>query len=179
MTREKSDVRDDFQIYFQLHRHGWSDIYIFLGNDVLRMGVSDVYTQASGALLKIAQAVIDNISLRVALCDEPGGHVLEVRADRKLPHTMILAVYEVFPDILFDADTNGVKKLEFKFKRRQFLTSIVTELWKTEAFLKEPSYQKGRAAFVNESTGLFPHDELQVLNAKWDCDPELGPSILK
>jgi len=171
MSRDPSDVDEEAQIYIDLGQHGWSDLIIVSNGKVLLFGVSDVFTDMSATALRLCDAVLENIHLRVALCDEPGGVVLEVKPDTKQKHIMTLSIFQVDgPKSGFDADETGETVFEGRIKRRRLVGMLMSELWKTHMFLREPSYQKAR--------DHFPHAELVKANKAWDESP-LGPSFLK
>ena len=171
MDTEIIPLDDETQLYCNLGRHGWSELIIAFKGKITTIRVSGVFTDLSHEILKVCRAAIENYHVRIALCDEPGGSILELKTDKKQQHTVILSLFDVKePAVAFDADHEGELVLSIRIRRQRLLGMLVAELWKTHMHLKQPSYQKSR--------GTFPHAELIEINDLWDKSP-MGPSFLK
>ncbi|NWJ25259.1 hypothetical protein [Rhizobium sp. RM] len=170
MCSDVSKADERIQLYFNFDLHGWSELIFVHRGQISGFRVSGVFTDAPAALLDICDAVLTNSATRVALCDEPGGIVVEVTPDAKQPHTVILSVYEIAPQLAgFDANETGRLVMTTRLKRRRLVGMLLTELWKSHEFLSEPSYQRGRV--------YFPHARLSKTNESWN-QSGLGPSFL-
>ena len=170
MNTDALPLDDETQIYCNIRLHGWSDFIVCHHGEPQVFRISDVFTDFPNEMLAICRAVLEGSSLRVALCDEPGGVVLEVVRDQKQQHTTILTVYEIDKPILgFLAGAGGKAVLSTRIRRQRLVGTIMAELWKTHVGLKHPSFQKGRSD--------FPHRELRELNTLWN-NGKLGPSFL-
>jgi len=170
MCGDVSKPDERIQLYFDFDRHGWSELIFVRGRQISGFRISGVFTDAPAALLDLCDAVLMNSATRVALCDEPGGVVVEVIPDTKQQHTVILSVYEIAPQLAgFDAHEDGRLVMTTRLKRRRLVGMLLTELWKSHKFLSEPSYQKGR--------DHFPHTRLLETNESWH-QSALGPSFL-
>lgn len=85
--------------------------------------VSGVSTDFPAALLKLCDAMLQNASARVALCDEPGGAILEVAADPAQHHTTLLSIYEIDEHLIaFDTLERTVLALRPENLNRVFST---------------------------------------------------------
>lgn len=158
------------QLYFDFGLHGWSELMFVCQGQISVFRISGVFTDAPTALLDICDAVLTNAATRVALCDEPGGVVVEVTPDTKQQHTVILSVYEIAPPMAgFDAHEAGRLVMATRLKRRRLVGMLLTELWKSHKFLSDSSYQKTRYD--------FPHARLAKTNESWNHSA-LGPSFL-
>lgn len=170
MNRTPSDIDDVTQLYVDVGTHGWSDLIVARKGELLSFRVSEVFTSMPANVLDLCNAILNNISLRVALCDEPGGVVIEVKPDEFQHHAVAFMIHEIEGrKVGFDAREEGTIIFETKFKRQRLIAMLMSELWKTHKSLSEPSYQIGR--------GNFPHHELRTMNKAWDDSP-LGPSFL-
>ncbi len=162
---------EETQFYCNIGRHGWSELIVARKGQITTIRVSGVFTDLSHEILRVCRAVIENSQLRVALCDEPGGSILEIKTDKKQQHTVILSLFDDNePVVAFDADYEGKLVLSIRIRRQRLLGMLLAELWKTHMHLKQPSYQKGR--------DTFPHAELIEINNLWDESP-VGPSFLR
>lgn len=171
MCRKPTQIDDETQLYCDFGTYGWGDLYVVSKGHVNSFHVSSVVTDFAQELLNICKAVISNSNCRVALCDEPGGCIIEVATDKKQHYIMLFSIYTVEQPIFgFDANESGKLVLSFTVRRQRLIGMLMSELWKTHMFLRAPSYQKGR--------GRFPHVELVALNNAWEESP-LGPSFLK
>lgn len=157
-------------MYYDFGLHGWSDLIFACQGQVSVFRISSVFTNAPIALLDICDAVLANVALRVALCDEPGGVVIEVMPDNEQQHTVIFSVYEITrPLVGFGPNEDGPIVIATRLKRRRLVGMLLSELWKSHKFLSDFSYQRNR--------GDFPHARLVEANETWNCSP-LGPSFL-
>lgn len=171
MNTETLQLDDDTQLFCDCGQHGWSELIVARSGKLLAYRASDVFTDFPSEILAVCRAVIENAPLRVALCDEPGGSVLEVKPDIKQQHTLILSIYEIDRPLAgFDASEEGNLVLSIRIRRQRLVGMLMAELWKTHVSLKQPSYQKGRSG--------FPHNEVRRLNEIWN-ESALGPSFLK
>lgn len=171
MGNSELQLDDVTQLYCDIGCHGWGEFIIAFKGQPIVLGVSSVFTNLPLEILEICRAGIENSPLRVALCDEPGGAVIELKTDKKQQHTVILSVFEIEEPLGgFDANQEGELMLSFRIRRERLVGMLLSELWKTHVNLRQPSYQKDR--------GPFPHRELINLNKKWDKSP-LGTSFLK
>lgn len=171
MDNEILPLDDETQLYCDIGRHGWSELMIAFRGQVTTMRVSGVFTDLSREILQICRSAIENAQVRVALCDEPGGSILELKVVEEQRHTVILSVFSVKkPEVAFKADHEGELVMSIRIRRQRLVGMLLAELWKTHMHLKQPSYQKGR--------GTFPHAELIEINHLWDKSP-VGPSFLK
>jgi hypothetical protein len=171
MSRKPSDIDEVTQIYIDVGKHGWSDVIIATNGKHLSLQITEIFRCVPDIILDLCHAILQNVPLKVALPDEPGGAVVEVKPDPFQRHTMIFLIYEVAsPEIMIDASAYGTVIFQTKFKRRRLIGMLMSELWKTHKSLSEPSYQIGR--------GNFPHDELKKANDEWDGST-IGPSFLK
>lgn len=171
MDKEILPLDDETQLYCDLGRHGWSQLILAFKGEIRTIRVSGVFTNLSYEVLRVCRSAIDNSDVRVALCDEPGGSILEVKTDKKQQHTVIFSLFDVKePVVAFDADHEGELVLSIRIRRQRLVGMLLTELWKSHVHLRQASYQKSRDA--------FPHAELIEINKLWDKSP-LGPSFLK
>lgn len=171
MIDQNLKLDDVTQLYCDIGCHGWGELIVVHKGQLTALRVSSVFTDLSFELLNICRAVIANAPLRVALCDEPGGAIVELETDLKQQHTIIFSIYEVKePLASFTPEQDGELMFSIRIRRQRLLGMLFAELWKTHVHLRQPSYQKGRDS--------FPHKELLELNAIWDEGP-LGPSFLK
>ena len=171
MDNENLPLDDDTQLYCDLGRHGWARLIFTFKGQVTAVRVSGVFTDISHEILKVCRAAIENLPVRVALCDEPGGSILELQTDRKQQHTVILSLFNVKePVVAFDADHKGELVLSIRIRRQRLVGMLLAELWKSHIHLRQPSYQKDR--------DTFPHTELIEMNKLWDKS-SVGPSFLK
>ena len=162
---------DVTQLFCDFGQHGWSELIVAHKGEITAYRVSEVFTDFPVEMLKICEAVISNKSLRVALCDEPGGVVFATERDEKQQHTVILSIYEIESPLAgFEANEEGRCVVSVRIRRQRLVGMLMAELWKTHVSLKQPSFQKGRAG--------FPHKELLRLNHVWD-ESDLRPSFLK
>lgn len=171
MQIENLPLDDDTQVHFDFCRHGWSDLFFTKKGQVWAFRVSGVFTDFPFEVLNICKAIISNSFLRTALCDEPGGAVLELKPDKEQQHTVLLTIYEIKAPLGgFDASEEGERVLSIRIRRQRLIQMLMAELWVIHISLKQPSYQKGRSS--------FPHTELREMNLLWD-ESDLGPSFLK
>lgn len=171
MNEITSKLDDEIQLYCDFGRHGWGELVIVQNGKCTAFSVSDVFSDFAYEVCEICRAALENRSLRVALCDEPGGVVIEVKAGAEQQHTMLFSVFEVDGSLSgFGADEEGRLVLSSRIRRRRLVGMLLSELWKTHSFLREPSYQKNRQS--------FPHRDVIELNRLWEESP-LGPSFLK
>jgi hypothetical protein len=158
------------QLYFDFGLKGWSDLIFVCQGQISAFRISSVFTDAPTALLDICDAVLMNAATRVALCDEPGGVVVEVRPDTKQQHSVILSVYEIAPSMAgFGAHEAGRLVMATQLKRRRLFGMLLAELWKSHKFLSDSTYRKDRDD--------FPHARVAETNELWDHST-LGPSFL-
>lgn len=170
MCADISKCDEETQLYFDFGSHGWSELIFVRKGQVSVYRMSDVFTDAPSAILQICDAVLENAKFRVALCDEPGGVIVEVTPDTEQQHTVILSVYEIrLPTVAFEASEAGHPVMTTRLKRRRLVGMLLSELWKNHKFLSEPSYQKSRRD--------FPHARLIETNKTWNRSA-LGPSFL-
>lgn len=173
MSGPGSEPSDDVWISFVLAKHGWSELAIQAGGERLRLCISQVFTDAPLMLLTLCRSILENYPCRIALCDEPGGHIIEVTPIPQQDIGTRLTIYRVdHPVSNFSIDTTGMKILAVNANRRRLFAQIITELWKVHKFLSEPSYKSGRDV-------AFPHRDLRALNFAWDAHPTVGPSFLR
>jgi hypothetical protein len=171
MSAETLQLDDDTQLFCDYGQHGWSHLIVAREGKLLAFRVSGVFTDFPSEILAICRSAIENAPLRVALCDEPGGTILEIAPVRTQQHTLTLSIYEVErPLSCIDANEVGNLVLSIRVRRQRLVVMLMAELWKMYVSLKQPEYQTRR--------GGFPHRELKVLNKVWDKS-ELGPSFLK
>ena len=171
MNDQTLQLDDETQIYCDIGCYGWAELIVVFRGQPTVLRVSSVFTDLPQEVLGICRSVIENSPLRVALCDEPGGALFELKIDKKQQHTAIVSIYEVKDPLGgFDAGQQGELVLSTRIRRQRLVGMLLAELWKTHVHLRQPSYQKGRAS--------FPHKELRELNELWD-ESSLGPSFLK
>ncbi len=171
MDNEILPLDDETQLYCDLGRHGWSELILTFKGQIKAVRVSSVFSDLPHEVLKVCRSAINNSDVRVALCDEPGGSILEVKADKKQQHTVILSLFDVKePIVTFNADHEGELVLSIRIRRQRLVGMLLAELWKTHMHLRQASYQTGR--------DTFPHAELIQINKLWDKS-SLGPSFLK
>ncbi|MEJ8560791.1 hypothetical protein QTO30_05825 [Yoonia sp. GPGPB17] len=171
MSAQVLPLDDVTQFYCDIGCHGWAELIVVFRGQPTVLRVSGIFTDLPHEILKICRAIIENSSIRVALCDEPGGATVEIETDKKQQHTVILSIYEIKKSLSgFGADQEGEFVLSTRIRRQRLVGMLLAELWKTHVNLRQPSYQKGRDS--------FPHKELVELNKRWD-QSSLGPSFLK
>lgn len=140
MENEELPIDEDTQIYCDIGRHGWASLIFIYKGEVKVSRVSGVLTDLPMEILKICRAVIENFQVRVALCDEPGGSILELKPDQKQKHTVILSMYEVKdPVVGFDTTHEGHLAFSIRLKRQRLMEMLVAELWKPHMHLKQTS----------------------------------------
>ncbi|MBO9465523.1 hypothetical protein J7443_09820 [Tropicibacter sp. R15_0] len=162
---------DETQLYCNFGLHGWNDLIVFKDGEAQVFSVTDVFTDFASEILEICRAVLENTSLRVALCDEPGGVVFEVCRDKQQQHTMLLSIYEIERPLFgFSANETGKLVLTSRLRRQRLIEMLIAELWKTHISLKHRSFSDHRR--------VFPNRDLVELNALWH-ESSLGPSFLK
>lgn len=162
---------DVTQLYCDFRQYGWNELIIAQQGEIRTFRVSGVFTDFPVEILRICEAAIENLPLRVALCDEPGGAVIDIKCDATQQHSLTLTIYEIDRPLSgFDANEEGNPILSVRMRRQRFVGMLMAELWKAHVSLKHPSYQKGRE--------VFPHKELLRVNTLWDNSP-VGPSFLR
>jgi len=171
MKFENLPLDDETQLYCDLGHNGWAKLIFTFKGQITVVRVSGVFTDLSHEILRLCRAAIENLHVRVALCDEPGGSILELKPDKKQQHTVILSLFNVKVPVLgFDADHKGELALSIRIRRQRLVGMLLAELWKTHIHLRQPSYQKNR--------DIFPHTELIEMNELWDKS-SVGSSFLK
>lgn len=164
-------IDEDIQLYIDSREHGWTVLWFYAEKQMKEFWISDVFTEWSAELIRICQAILDNSQVRAALCDEPGGIVLELLPCEQEQHTMMLNFYEVAAPLAgFDENQEGAVLMSMRVRRQRLLYMLMSELWKVHVNLKFPYYQKNR--------GNFPHRDLIELNKAWDKSA-FGPSFLR
>lgn len=171
MNHAPIPLDDETQLFCDFGCHGWSELFFATKGQIRTIRVSSVFTDLPGELLRICRSAIQNSDMRVVLCDEPGGAVLEVKTDKTQQHTAILSLFDIKgPVIPLSADSEGELVLSIRIRRQRLVGMLLAELWKTHVHLKQDSYQKNR--------DTFPHAELIRVNNLWEKS-SIGPSFLK
>lgn len=171
MPKAPSEVKDNINILLEMDRHGWSRFHLIDVNKRHCFWVSDVYSNFSEDMLSLCEHVLKNKTIRVALCDEPGGAIVSLVPNPEQHHLVELSIEEVDANIAgFGSEQIGKPVFGEIMKRKQVLTMVMTELWKAHYLLQDKSYQKDRDP--------FPHEQLMRLNQTWN-DSDLGPSCFR
>jgi hypothetical protein len=171
MDDKTLQLDDVTQIFCDIGCHGWAKLIVISKGQHIVLRASGVFTDLPREVLEMCRAVIENSPVRIALCDEPGGAIVDLKTDKKQQHTMVLSIYDIEgPLIDFDASQDGELILSTRIRRQRRVGMLLADLWKTHVHLRQPSYQKGRVG--------FPHTDLVELNRLWD-ESSLGPSFLK
>lgn len=171
MTEAILPLDDLTQLYCDIGQHGWCRLLVAHKSQIHIYPVSGVFTDFPNEILRVCEASIENKPIRVALCDEPGGIVLEIKPDSKRHHISTLIAHKINKPLLgFDAGENGEPEITVTLRRQRLVGMLMAELWKAHIALKQPSYQQGR--------DIFPHKELLRINSLWNKST-VGPTFLK
>ncbi len=168
MEKTIPEICDSLGICLVQRRHGWCDLLIFHSGGITHCRVSEVFTDPVFELIILCRAILENRPETVSLQDEPGGSRLSLTPDMRWQHIIRLEISTFSAEMAEETPPD----LSLWVKRRQLLALLMTELWKLSRFHTEPSFQRSRQSFSSA-------DALLQLNADWDSDPHLGPSLLK
>lgn len=152
MTREPSQVFDEFTISLLFRSYGWSDLDIITSRKNLNCRVSAVFTDVIEKLICFCSMLIDNRGGEILLQDEPGGYIWSLTPVAVQRHTMFFTVDEF--DGIWDFNSpplNRRREMEFVVKRKSMATILIGELWKVSTLSIEPSYQRSREVFAREA----------------------------
>ena len=160
MPKLRSELNDDIDLVYVLGKHGWSDLYIIIGQTTHAIRITHIVRDPISDLIELCCAILrGEEGHQIRLYDEPGATLLDVSRRRDLQHILSVRLYQTYG--WDEAPSSSKPEISFDIKVSQFLALFYHQFDKLASLCGEKSYAKDRAA--------FPYAEFQAFRELWSA----------